>query len=51
MSVITIKQEGQEGPGTLTLDRRFLRVPFFSLLYVQQVTPGRSKSEGFRFKM
>jgi len=26
---IYYKQEGPEGPGTLTWDRRFLRVPFF----------------------
>jgi len=34
------KQEGPEGPGMLTWDRRFLKVPFFSLLYVQQATLG-----------
>jgi len=27
------KQEGPEGPGMLTWDRRFLRVPFFIALY------------------
>jgi len=26
---LILKQEGPEGPGTLTWDRRFLKVPFF----------------------
>ena len=29
MDIIQIKQEGPEGPGMLTWDRRFLKVPFF----------------------
>ena len=32
VSLRTNKQEGPEGPGTLTWDRRFLNFPFFIAL-------------------
>ena len=41
------QQEGQNAH----LRQKIFRSSLFSLLYVQQATPGRSKSEGYSFKM
>jgi len=38
--ILLFKQEGPEGPGTLTWDWKFLRVPFFIALYTTGDTWG-----------
>ena len=42
---------GPSGPWNAHMRQKILKSSLFSLLYVQQATPGRCKSEGLSFKM
>ena len=44
------KTRGPRGPWNAHLRQKILKSSLFSLLYVQQATPGRSKSEGYSLK-
>ena len=39
------------GPWNANLRQKIFKSSHFSLLYVQKATPGRSKFEGYSFKM
>jgi len=44
------RTRGPRGPWNAHLRQKIFKSSLFSLLFVQQVTPGRSKSEGHGFK-
>jgi len=44
------RTRGPRGTWNAHLRQKIFKSSLFSLLYVEQVTPGRSKSEGYSFK-
>jgi len=51
LTLFKLKTRGPRGPWNAHLRQKIFKSSLFSLLYVQQVTLGWFKSEGYSFKI